>query len=124
MITQIYDAAVRPLGLRITQFSLLSALRNEGPMTVSALANGLGADTTSMSRALTAVASRGLVVLEDGADRRSKSVSITAAGVDLLREAEPYWRKAQRQIAEAIGPDGQRDLDQQLDALSCKIRGV
>ena len=124
LITQLYDAAVRPLGLRITQFSLLSALRNEGPMTVSALANGLGADTTSISRALAAVASRGLVVLEDGADRRSKSVSITAAGVDLLREAEPYWRKAQQQIAEALGPDGQRDLDQQLDALSRKIGGL
>ncbi|WP_430386412.1 hypothetical protein [Blastomonas fulva] len=74
-----------------------------------------------MSRALAAVASRGLVVLEDGADRRSKSVSITAAGVDLLRESEPHWRKAQQQIAEALGPDGQRDLDQQLDALSLKI---
>lgn len=121
LITQLYDAAVRPVGLRITQFSLLSALRNEGPMTVSALAKGLSADTTSMSRALAAVAARGLVVVEDGADRRSKSVSITAAGIDLLRQAEPYWRQAQQQIAEALGAQGQRDLDQQLDALSRMI---
>ncbi|MCR9181173.1 MAG: MarR family winged helix-turn-helix transcriptional regulator [Erythrobacteraceae bacterium] len=121
LITQLYDAAVRPAGLRSTQFSLLAALRNAGPMTVSALAKGLGADTTSISRALAAVAARGLVVLEDGADRRSKSVSITAAGVDLLREADPHWRKAQQQIAEALGPGGQHDLDQQFDALSRKI---
>jgi DNA-binding MarR family transcriptional regulator len=62
LITQLYDAAVRPAGLRSTQFSLLAALRNAGPMTVSALAKGLGADTTSISRALAAVAARGLVV--------------------------------------------------------------
>jgi hypothetical protein len=73
LITQLYDAAVRPAGLRITQPSLLAASLNAGPMTVSALAKGLGADTTSISRALVAVAARGLVVLEDGADTRRDS---------------------------------------------------
>lgn len=120
-ITQLYDDAVRPVGLRITQFSLLSALRNEGPMTVAALAAGLGADTTSISRALAALQSRELVLLRKGPDRRSKSVSITPRGRELLREAEPYWIEAQRRIAEALGPDGQRDLDHQLDALSRRI---
>ena len=120
-ITQLYDDAVRPVGLRITQFSLLSALRNEGPMTVAALAAELGADTTSISRALAALQSRELVVLGKGQDRRSKSVSITPRGTELLREAEPYWLEAQRRIAEALGSDGQRDLDHQLDALSRRI---
>lgn len=120
-ITQLYDDAVRPVGLRITQFSLLSALRNEGPMTVAALAAGLGANTTSISRALAALQSRDLVVLREGEDKRSKSVSIAPRGRELLREAEPYWLEAQRRIAEALGPDGQRDLDHQLDDLSRRI---
>lgn len=121
LITQLYDAAVRPLGIRITQFSLLSALRNQGPMTISALAKGLGADTTSISRALASVTAKGLVALEQGADKRSKSASITPSGVELLRRAEPHWLQAQQRIAEALGPEGQRNLDQQLDALSRRI---
>ena len=120
-ITQLYDEAVRPVGLRVTQFSLLSALRNEGPMTVAALAAGLGADTTSISRALSALQSRDLVALGKGQDKRSKSVSITPQGRKLLRKAEPHWLEAQRRIAEVLGPDGQRDLDCQLDALSRRI---
>jgi DNA-binding MarR family transcriptional regulator len=90
-------------------------------MTVSALAKGLEADTTSISRALSAVAERGLVALDEGPDKRSKSVSITAAGVELLSRADHYWRQAQKRISEALGPEGQRDLDQQLDALARKI---
>ena len=123
-ITQLYDEAVRPVGLRITQFSLLSALRNEGPMTVATLATGLGADTTSISRALATLQSRELVALREGPDKRSKSVSITLPGRELLRQAEPHWLEAQRRIAEALGSDGQRDLDRQLDALSRRISGL
>jgi len=116
-ISQLYDEALRPTGLRVTQFSLLSALKNDGPMTVAALAQGLGADTTSISRAVAAVEAHGWVLIEPGPDKRSKSVSISDLGLEVLRTADPYWRKAQQHIADVLGLDGQLDLDAKLDEL-------
>lgn len=120
-ISQLYDEALRPVGLRVTQFSLLSALKNEGPMTVAALANGLGADTTSISRALATVEGQGWVLIGPGPDRRSKCVSISGSGLDVLAKANPYWKRAQHHIADALGVAGQSDLDSKLDDLFQKI---
>lgn len=116
-ISQLYDEALRPVGLRVTQYSLMSALRNEGPMKVSALAEGLGADSTSMSRALAALEAQGWVVVGPGADKRSKSVDLSASGRQKLVEAEPFWATAQQRIADSLGSDGQDELDRRLDAL-------
>src|SRR5438093_3833551 len=52
-VTQLYDAALRPTGLRITQFTLLRALaRAGGPMTQDALGELLAVDSTTLSRTL------------------------------------------------------------------------
>src|SRR5213080_2504071 len=52
-VTQLYDAALRPSGLRITQFTLLRALaRAGGPMTQDALGELLAVDSTTLSRTL------------------------------------------------------------------------
>jgi DNA-binding MarR family transcriptional regulator len=120
-VTQRYDDALRPVGLRVTQFSLLSALRNAGPMTVANLAKGLGADTTSMSRALATVAKKNWVRMDDGSDKRSKSVTITAEGLALLERARPLWQRAQSEVSEILGGDVHKALDSQLDALSRRI---
>lgn len=120
-VTQLYDDALRPVGLRVTQFSLLSALRNEGPMTVADLARGLGADTTSISRALATVSKNGWVQIEDGPDKRSKSVAIAAEGKAILQKAEPFWQTAQAKITETLGEESQQNLDIQLDALSQRL---
>ena len=37
-VTQFYDQLFAPVGLRATQFAILSRLRREGPMTINALA--------------------------------------------------------------------------------------
>lgn len=120
-ITQLYDAALRPVGLRVTQYSLLSALRNEGPMSVAELAKGIGADTTSLSRAVATVSRKGWVVVREGPDKRSKSVAISKAGLNLLDQAEPHWQRAQEKIAVSLGADGKRNLDAQLAELSARI---
>lgn len=121
-ISQLYDEALRPAGLRVTQFSLLSALRNKGPMTVATLARGLGADRTSISRALAAVQAHGWVMVEAGTDKRSKTVSISQAGLETLQNAEPFWETAQQHIANALGGDGQANLDARLDDLFQRIQ--
>ena len=121
-LTQLYDDALRPTGLRVTQFSMLSALRNEGPMTVVALSQGLGADSTSVSRALRPLMDKGFASLDDGADKRSKSVSLTEAGHKKLSEADLLWEVAQNKVANLLSPDWREQFDKELDQISERMR--
>ena len=54
-VTQVYDEALKPSGLRATQFSLLSAVEIEGPVGVAALARMLVMDRTTLTQKSEAV---------------------------------------------------------------------
>jgi DNA-binding MarR family transcriptional regulator len=109
-VTQLYDDALAPSSLRVTQFALLSALAGSGPRTISALAGALLLDRTALSRNLDPLIERALVEITAGADARTREVALTAAGRKALAEAEPHWSAAQARVAQRIGRD-------RLDAL-------
>ena len=43
-VTRAYDAALRPVGLRATQFAVLVAVATEGALSITALAQAMGMD--------------------------------------------------------------------------------
>ena len=47
-----YDQALAPLGLKITQFSVMVTAARQGPMPVAPMAEALGMDRTTLSRNL------------------------------------------------------------------------
>lgn len=98
-----YDRILAPRGLRTTQFSALMAVNVRGPMTVSALAELVVADRTTLTRNLGVLEARGLVRLDPGHDRRQRLVSITDQGVQALRRALPLWSKAQAEVRQGMG---------------------
>ena len=104
-LTQLYDDAMEPAGLRITQFSLLRTLAREGPLTISALASCTLLDRTALSRNLDPLLDMGLVEVIRGRDARTKEVAISRKGTAALRTAEPYWMRAQKDVAKRIGAD-------------------
>src|SRR5256886_9776624 len=88
-VTQLYDQALAPSGLTVTQYSLLAhALRHGAAPTVSELAKQLFTDRTTLTRNLKPLADAGLLKLGDGADARSKAVLVTAKGRSALRSEE------------------------------------
>jgi DNA-binding MarR family transcriptional regulator len=107
-VTQIYDRLLEPAGMTVNQFGLLArlygaSLRRE-TLPITALAERLGMDPTTLNRSLKPLEAEGLVTNADvPTDRRVRAVSITAQGTAKLREAVPLWRKAQGQIDEALG---------------------
>ncbi len=97
-VTRLYDEALRPVELRITQFSLLAVLSSNGEQRIRDLAAGVAIEETAMLRNLRPLIARALVAIRTGIDRRERYVSLTAAGKDLLAEATPLWRAAQKQL--------------------------
>lgn len=104
-VTQLYDEALRPAGMRVTQFGILAAVRWRGPLTLTSLAELTQTDRTTLTRNLRPLSRQGWVQIVPGADRREREISLTPQGRDALRAARPYWEHAQRTMAEALGPE-------------------
>jgi DNA-binding MarR family transcriptional regulator len=105
VVSQFYDAALRPCGLRITQFTLLQALTLAPEISQKQLAALLEIDSTTLTRTLAVLRRKGWLRSVAGADRRELRLSLTAAGKREYERALPYWRKAQRNFERALGKD-------------------
>ena len=102
-VTQLYDQALAPVGLRATQFSLLLQAEALGPIALQPLAEVMVMDRATLGHNVRPLLGRGLVQLEVGRDRRSRELSITQAGRDLLVEARALWRQAQDAFETEMG---------------------
>ena len=105
VLTRRYDDALRPYGLRTTQYSVLARLADEGPMTVGRLAGRLATERTTLSRELGPLGRRGLIEVAAGDDRRRRVVSLTPAGSEALDGARPAWTAVQAETRNALGDD-------------------
>ncbi len=102
-VTQVYDQALRPTGLKVTQFTLLATLSNRGDLPLSRLAAALVMDRTTLTRNLKPLVGKGLVRIVQDEDLRVRRISLTDAGGNCLSRALPNWRQAQSRLVEALG---------------------
>lgn len=114
-VTSRYDDALRPTGLRITQFAILRLLARLGPMPVTRLAAEAELGRSTMGRNLDPLERRGLVRVSVGeADARERQAELTDAGRDAIEAALPFWRAAQDDIAARVEPGSVHALAEAL----------
>ena len=104
-VTQIYDEALEPSGLKITMFRLLRRISDAGGPTISELARIVDLDRSTLGRNLKVLKRLGYVQLAGGEDERSKIVVLTAKGKTKLEKAVPLWDKAQRSMQARLGDE-------------------
>jgi DNA-binding MarR family transcriptional regulator len=103
-ITRHYDAALKPLDLKVSQLGVLVAVsRGGGGLTIVELAEHLAMDRSTLSRNFDPLARRGLVELGPEGRHRARHVTLTDAGAALVQAAYPRWRQAQDAVAAAVG---------------------
>jgi DNA-binding MarR family transcriptional regulator len=105
LITQYYDKALAPSGLRSTQYSLLNALSMLGEASMQDMSIIMAMDRTTLTRNLSPLVKKGLVKVSVGSDRRSRPIMVTPKGKSVLEKALPYWQKAQSHIVDTVGND-------------------
>lgn len=103
-VTQHFDHALAPVGLRATQFTLLAALAVAGPVSVNRLAHGLVMDRTTLTRNLRLLRDAGLVDADAGRAGREQLLMLSDGGRATLARAIPRWRRAQTGIVDSFGP--------------------
>jgi len=98
LLGRYYDDALRPLGLRGTQFNLLAVLAQTGPIAITAFADLVGMERSAVARNLKPIERRKLVTVTPGKDKRTRTVTLAPAGRRKLEEALPEWDQAQTQL--------------------------
>ena len=119
-VTQLYDQALAPAGLKVTQYSVIGhARRRDGVAapTVSELAQALVTDRTTLTRNLKPLVDAGFLKIGSGADGRSKAVCVTAKGEAVYQSARPLWRLAQARIRELAGVEQLAALHGMIEAI-------
>jgi len=107
VLTSIYDAELRPFGLKATQTNLLVLVAKAGPIRRIEIGKRLSLDPSTLTRNLKIMLTNGWIKeIEDGEDGRGLPVQITAQGRDLLNQIGPAWRKAQTRTEKFLGEDG------------------
>ncbi len=109
-ITRLFEAKLRPHGLRATQFSVLAALALKGPTPVKELAETLGLERTTLTRIGALLERNGWVSTAQSEDARERPFRLTGAGRRKLEGAFPAWEEAQDLVDRRLkGPLGKRD---------------
>jgi DNA-binding MarR family transcriptional regulator len=103
VLTQHYEAALRPLGLRPTQFTLMQALSYAGEISQGTLGEILAIDSTTLTRTLAIMERQDWIASRPGEDRRERLLSLSKAGLAQYKRAVPHWEKVQQELRARFG---------------------
>ncbi|MFZ0662709.1 MAG: MarR family winged helix-turn-helix transcriptional regulator [Acidobacteriaceae bacterium] len=110
VLSQIYDNAMRPLGLRMTQASILQALSVTGETLQGDLAELLALDSTTLTRSVGILRKRGWIKVRKRQDQRERWLSLSRSGVAELARLQPAWISVQEQVRSKLGEIAWRQL--------------
>jgi len=109
-LTQLYDEALRPGGLRTTQFTVLQVLSRAGDVSQGELGAMLAMDSTTLTRTLEIMVRHRWIEKRYGKDRRERLLRLGKPGHEQLKRALPAWQNAQAQLRRRLGDARWREL--------------
>lgn len=118
-VTRLYDMALAPSGLKVTQLALLRQIERSGPVAIGDLAEAQVMDSGGLAHTLKPLERDGFISFSvDPDDRRSKLVALTPAGQTKLDETAALWDKAHHGFEETFGIDKSGPLREALRFLA------
>ncbi len=116
VVTQYFDRALEPAGIRATQYTLLISMAAYNAYTLTEMAHNLLMDRTTLTRNLRPLEKMGLIDICEAKDKRSKAYLLTNKGRDVIVQAVPLWEKAQVNVEMGLGLERYNRLLTELDA--------
>jgi DNA-binding MarR family transcriptional regulator len=106
VVTAVYDEALRPHGLRVSQANILVAVAHWGEARPAAVCRMLRIEKSTLSRDVELMKKKGWLEAEPPAGGRNQKIRVTPEGMRLLERTQPSWQKAQAEAKQLIGDDG------------------
>ena len=110
VVSQIYNDLLAPVGIKITQFSILRALHYMGSTTAKEVQQVLVLEQATISRALKPLLRDGYIISQEGDDKRQKLLRLSAEGEALYQQALVPWNQAQTIMREELGSIFEKNL--------------
>src|SRR5215211_6330337 len=111
VVTNLYDDALRPLGLKVSQLNILIVTAKLGLARPAQVCEILQLDTSTLSRNVKPLQSHGWLEVVPDEDARTQPFRLTPRGERLIEKAVPAWEEAQRRASELLGGEGIALLD-------------
>jgi DNA-binding MarR family transcriptional regulator len=121
-LTNAYDKALIPSGLRTTQLTFLSVLEGESVATVTQLSTLLDLDQTTTTRNLSVLEDAGLVMRVAHHDPRVKLMKLTAKGKQRRQAATELWREMQAHITSSLSEQEWQTFDKVLNTIVSRCK--
>ena len=102
-ITDFYDETLRPAGISVNQYSLLSNISRMEGCGTGELAQKVKLEKSTLVRTLQPLLRDGLITDKSSEGNRRRQIYLTPHGQDVLKKAIPLWDKAQRDIVSKLG---------------------
>jgi DNA-binding MarR family transcriptional regulator len=113
-MSQFYDAALAPMGLKSTQYAILAEVDRgsaQGPVTMCELAAAMVMDRSTLGHNLRPLERDDLVTLRlSDDDRRKRYVELTKKGKSTLERARQLWRQAEGRFETVFGKEAAAEL--------------
>ena len=111
VVTNFYDDALRPLGLKVSQLNILIVAAKLGLARPAQVCDILQLDASTLSRNVKPLQAHGWLEVVPDEDARAQPFRLTPQGKRLIEKAVPAWEEAQRQATELLGAEGVALLD-------------
>ncbi len=112
VISALYDEALRPLGLRISQANILASVGYRGEVRPAELCRILRLDKSTLSRDVELMKREGWLASNPPSGGRNQVLRVTPRGEQLIRDSQPAWAQAQARALELMGEPGASAIDQ------------
>ena len=122
-VTAIYDEALRPHQLKVSQMSVLVTIAKMDRVSPGGVGRMLHMEKSTVSRNVERMRARGWLETVPSAEGRASELRVTAAGKRLLRDVHPAWSAAQRQAAALLSVEGVGRIDRTIGLLAARGHG-
>ena len=116
-VTDLYNRVLLPIGLTVSQYSLLINISRLKACSVSDLACYVGLERTTLVRSLKPLFKLGYIEDVSEKGRRSRLLKVTGAGQQVLNQGEVLWRTAQAELEQKVGKETLEQLSEILEQL-------
>src|SRR6516165_4682869 len=96
VVTNLYDDALRPLGLKVSQLNLLVVAAKLGLAQPAKVCDLLQLDPSTLSRNVERMRAKGWLEVVPEEDGRAQPFRLTLQGKRLIEKAVPAWEQAQQ----------------------------
>jgi len=120
VVTNLYDDALRPHGLKVSQLNILIVAAKLGLARPAKVCEILQLEVSTLSRNVERMRARGWLEVVPGEDARAQPFRLTPPGDRLIASAVPAWERAQQQASELLGGN----CIAMLNTAAKKVRGL